>query len=145
MPGLKMSKLTVAFTTSLVVLSSLTPCQAFPSLMCIPRTSFADTPESTESKKSNQVTARRIRVYYVNGHRQWEATALIFNDQVTEVITRGTQGRPFAKSHIDSSGFGHGIDFRGMPWEFHGFLDESGKKKSIGIPSIENGEFMWRE
>jgi hypothetical protein len=37
---------------------------------------------------------------------QWEATALVVNDQVKEVITRGSQGRPFAKSHIDSSGFG---------------------------------------
>jgi len=123
MPDLKMSKLTVAFTTSLVALSSLTPCQAVPSLLCVPRTSFADTPESTESKKSNQVTARRIRVCYVNGHRQWEATALVVDDQITEVITRGTIGRPFAKSKIDSCGFGSGIDFRGMPWEFHGYLE----------------------
>ena len=123
-----MSKLTATLTTSLVALFSLTPCQAVPSLTCIPRTSFADTPETTESKKSNQVTARRIRVYYVNGHRQWEATALVVNDQVKEIITRSNPGRPFAKSYIDSKGFGYGIDFRGMPWEFHGFLDESGTK-----------------
>ncbi len=122
MPGLKMSKFSVFLTTSLVALFSLTPCQAVPSLMCVPRTSVADTPETTESKKSNQVTARRIRVYYVNGHRQWEATALVVNDQVKEIITRGTQGRPFVKSKIDSCGFGSGIDFRGMPWEFQGFL-----------------------
>lgn len=127
-PGLKMSKLTVALTTSLVAMFSLTPCQAVPSLMCVPKTSFADTPETTDGRKSNQVTARRIRVYYVNGHREWEAKALVVNGQVKEIITRGTIGRPFAKSHIDSSGFGHGIDFRGMPWEFHGFLDESGTK-----------------
>ncbi|MBA4026962.1 MAG: hypothetical protein C0473_01835 [Cyanobacteria bacterium DS3.002] len=129
MPGLKMSKFSVFLTTSLVALFSLTPCQAVPSLLCVPKTSFADTTETTESKKDNQVTARRIRVYYVNGHRQWEATALIVNDQVKTVITRGSLGRPFAKSHIDTNGFGSGIDFRGMPWEFHGFLAPSNSQR----------------
>lgn len=123
MPGLKMSKFTAVFTTSLFALFSLTPCQAVPSLLCVPKTSFADTPEATENKKNNQVTARRIRVYYVNGHKQWEAKALVVNDQVKEIITRSNPGRPFATSHIDSNGFGSGIDFRGMPWEFHGYLD----------------------
>ena len=123
-----MSKLTVALTTSLVAMFSLTPGQAVPSLMCVPKTSFAETPETTEGRKSNQVTAKRIRVYYVNGHREWEAKALVVNGQVKEIITRSNPGRPFAKSYIDSKGFGYGIDFRGMPWEFHGFLDESGTK-----------------
>lgn len=124
-----MSKLTVGFTTSLVALFSLTPCQAVPSLLCVPRTSVADTPEAPECKKDSQVTARRIRVYYVNGRRQWVATALVVNDQVKAVITRGSLGRPFAKSHIDTNGFGSGIDFRGMPWEFHGFLAPSNSQR----------------
>lgn len=120
-----MQKFTVGFTTSLLALLSLTPCQAVPSLLCVPKTSFADTPEATKDKKDNQVTARRIRVYYVNGHRMWEATALVVNDQVKVIITKGSLGRSFVESKIDSNGFGSGVDFRGMPWEFHGFLDPS--------------------
>lgn len=107
---------------SLVLYSSLPPCLAAPSLVCIPKTIASDPLEfnDTETRKPS---ARRIRVYYVNGHRLWEAKALVVNNHVKAVITTGSLGRPFAKSHIDSNGFGNGIDFRGMPWEFHGFLD----------------------
>jgi hypothetical protein len=97
------------------------PSQAVPSLLCIPKTT-ADYAAVTDNQKQNQPTARKIRVYYVNGHSEWEATVLVVHDQVKAIIFRGSQ-RPISRSKIDSLGFGSGVDFRGMPWEFHGFLD----------------------
>lgn len=94
---------------------------AVPSLLCIPKTP-ADPIQISNNRKQDQAAIRRIRVYYVNGHSEWEAKALVINNQVKTIILRGCQ-RPITKSKIDSSGFGSGIDFRGMPWEFHGWLD----------------------
>jgi hypothetical protein len=110
--------LTASFSWSLFSL----PSQAVPSLLCIPKTTAADPSVVTANGKLDQTTPRRIRVYYVNGHREWEAKALVVNDQVKAIIFRGCQ-RPITKSRIDINGFGTGIDFRDMPWQFHGFLE----------------------
>ena len=116
-----MSKIQLVLLLSLSSSLSWPPGLAVPSLLCIPKTP-ADPVQISNNKKQDQATIRRIRVYYVNGHSEWEAKALVTNDQVKAIIFRGTQNRPFAKSKIDSSGFGSGVDFRGMPWEFHGWL-----------------------
>lgn len=102
---------------------SLSPCQAVPSLLCIPKTAAAEPADVADNKKTSQTTSRKIRVYYVNGHRQWEAKALVIKDQVKAILLRGKESRPFTRSRIDINGWGNGIDFRGMPWEFHGWLD----------------------
>jgi uncharacterized protein YnzC (UPF0291/DUF896 family) len=105
----------------------LSPCQAAPSLLCIPKINELANPNEvavvTDNKKRDQTSTRRIRVYYVNGHREWEAKAVVNDDQVKAIIFRGNQDRLFVKSRINGYGFGSGIDFRGMPWEFRGFLE----------------------
>lgn len=117
-----MSKIQLVLLLSLFSSFSLSPGQAVPSLLCIPKTTTADPPEVIDNGKQDLTTPRRIRVYYVNGQREWEVKALVINGQVKAILLRGYQ-RPFTRSEIDSSGFGSGIDFRGMPWEFHGFID----------------------
>ncbi|MFA7340603.1 MAG: hypothetical protein WC028_27715 [Candidatus Obscuribacterales bacterium] len=117
-----MSKIQLVLLLSLTASLSWPPSLAVPSLLCIPKTT-ADQAQVADNGRRELATSRRIRVYYVNGQREWEAKALIINGQVKTIITRGSLGRPFASSQIDTNGFGSGIDFRGMPWEFHGFLD----------------------
>jgi hypothetical protein len=117
-----MPKLQLALWLSLTSSFLLPPCEAVPSLLCIPKIINADPPEVIDNGKQVLTTPRTIRVYYVNGHSEWKAKALVINGQVKTILLRGSQ-RPFTRSEIDCSGFGSGIDFRGMPWEFHGWLD----------------------
>lgn len=119
-----MSKLPIAYCALLFfALMSAAPCHAVPNLSCIPKTLIEQEPAATVDPNSNNVTARRIRVYYVNGHRQWEAKVQVSNGQVKALIFGAHRNRPFTSSKIDNNGFGSGVDFRGMPWEFHGFID----------------------
>ncbi|MFA6213288.1 MAG: hypothetical protein WC714_27885 [Candidatus Obscuribacterales bacterium] len=118
-----MHKLQAALQISLVLSFSLTPCQAVPSLICVPKNTMATSPEVSDNQKQYQATTRKIRIYYVNGHRQWEAKAQVVNGQVKAILFGAKRNRPFASSKIDNNGFGRGIDFRGQPWEFHGYLD----------------------
>lgn len=119
-----MSKFPIAYSTCLfAALISSAPCHAVPSLSCIPKILIEQEPAENAAPNQNNTTARRIRVYYVNGHRHWEAKAQVSNGQVKVLIFGAHRNRPFTSSKIDNNGFGSGIDFRGMPWEFHGFLD----------------------
>lgn len=116
-----MSKIQLVLLISLASSLNWPSCLAVPSLLCIPKTP-ADPIQISINRKQDQAAIRRIRVYYVNGHSEWEAKALVINDQVKAIIFKTNQ-RPVIRSIIDSSGFGSGVDFRGLPWEFHGFLD----------------------
>lgn len=117
-----MSKIQLVLLLSLASSLSWPPGLAAPSLLCIPKTTASDPAVVTDNVKQDLTTSRKIRIYYVNGHSEWEAKVLVVNNQVKAIILRGCQ-RPITRSKIDSLGFGSGIDFRGMPWEFHGFLD----------------------
>lgn len=119
--GLNMQKLHLIISACLVFTASYIPCHAVPSLLCVPKAPTSE-PE-TDDKKPYQVTTKKIRIYYVNGQHQWQAKVLVRNGEVKAILFSKKRNRPFATSEIDSKGFGSGIDFRGQPWEFHGFLD----------------------
>lgn len=124
-----MSKIHIVLLLCLTFSLSLPHGLAVPSLLCIPNSTAPI--QISNNRKQDQAAIRRIRVYYVNGHSEWEAKALIIGDQVKAIIFKTNQ-RPVIRSKIDSSGFGSGVDFRGQPWEFHGFLDPWIEISTIG-------------
>lgn len=117
-----MLRLQLITQIALALTTSLTPCRAVPSLLCVPKTPAAE-PDATDERKQYQATTRKIRVYYVNGHQQRQVNVLVINGQVKAILFAANRDRPFAASKIDSNGYGTGIDFRGLPWEFRGFID----------------------